>query len=1666
MESRLLGCDRNRGRLARLVIVAGVLLSAVLPQAAGATQTTTAITGPVGEVGLQLSSATGAGYSLTPSRTEPSVVCPPPAPGRAACLSVIDPKPVKTTFGYKARRAGPLYEGGGEQGGWAPKELREAYGISTTGGSEQTVAIVDAYDDPNVESDMNTYRLKYGIGLCTKENKCFKKVNQKGEEKAYPTDKYPHVGGQIEDWGLEISLDVEMVSAICPECKIMLVEANSDEDSNLFAAENEAASLDATEISNSWGGSEFPGETSYDSDLNHSEIPITASAGDDGFGVEYPAASQYVIAVGGTTLKKNAKSTRGWEESVWDGTGGGCSAYEPKPEWQHDSGCGKRTDNDVAAVANNETPVSVYDSYEYKEEGGWETGKLGWVLLGGTSVASPLVAGIEAHAVGTVKVMRGEAFYRRGLYDVTTGSNGRCGHTYLCEAGEGYDGPTGWGTPDGALSVLPSTEAVTGPATNVTATGAQLNGWVFTAKTPTTYYFEYGPTTAYGTDVPVPTGNLESASPWLWVSQATNRLHTLSGGTYHYRLVATNSKGTAYGADHVFATIPWAVQTTPNPSKASSGYFKGVSCTSSTACTGVTFYVEPESNLSQPGAEAWNGSEWKLETVPKPSGAHEAALAGVSCTASNACTAVGYYTASSEGKALSLAERWNGTEWSVQTVPNSANLFGVSCVSAAECIAVGSSGTSERWNGTEWIKLTGGGGQSISCTSSTFCMATGRYGGSLIAERWNGAEWSLETGVAVAGATSSRLNSVSCTSPTACTAVGAYSENYSEVFPLAERWNGTEWTIETTPNPAQHGGEEEGLSGVSCASATECVAVGGQISERWNGTEWALSPIAEPEQPREVWPGEGYALNHGISCVAFNVCTAVGKRIGSTEEWGEGLILESFATLAENRVTTGPFAETKEATSIGETGATLNGVVNPEGSATKYYFEYGTTKAYGSKTTETSAGSGTSDLEESKALTGLTGDTTYYYRIVATSSNGTVYGAPREFITTGKPVVETKPATLMTETGAYLNGVVNPRGFETKYYFEYGTTEAYGSKTAEVNVGSGVANLEETEKVSGLAASTTYDFRIVATNSRGTTYGANQVFSTKGKPTGETTEAKSITGTGATLTGLVNPRNTATEYHFEYGTTEAYGSTTTEMSAGSGGVNVEESSAITGLAIGKKYDFRIVAVNRFGTFYGSNKTFSTVGSAPTDETKAATGVNEKGAVLNGVVNPNGIVTKYYFEYGLKEAKEGKYEHKTTEISAGAGTSSVEVGIAIVGLEKGTTYHFRVVASNEYGTADGTDATFTTTSSPAWGISPTPNPTGEEQSRLEGTSCTSATACRAVGYYKNSSGARLALADVWNGEGWTEQATSKPSGATETELYGVSCSSATACTAVGSYLNSAGVAKPLAERWNGEAWSVQEPPMPTEAKEGGLFAVSCASSTACTAVGAFTNSAGAYRALAESWNGTSWSATEPPNPSGAKQDQLVGVSCTAANACTAVGEYENSAGTAWPAQAERWNGTSWSLQEPPSPTGAHETWPYSVSCASASACTLVGYYYVSGEKEMTLGESWNGTSWTLQSTPNPTGAAANKLLAVTCTSSTACTAVGGNWKGEAPGEELTLAERWNGTEWAIQSTPNPTAAPESRLLGVSCTSSTACTGVGYYYKSKGEANIVTLAEVYG
>jgi subtilase family serine protease len=311
------------------------------------------------------------------------------------------------------------------------------------------VAIDDAYDDKTAEADLSTYRATYGLPACTTAIGCFKKVNQNGVQGSYP--------GNNQAWALEVSLDLDMVSAVCPNCHILLVDATNNSSANLYKAENTAAGLGATEISNSYGGSESSADPSNNTFFNHPGIAVTASSGDSGYGVQFPAASPYVTAVGGTSLKRSTGG-RGWTETAWSGAGSGCSKYEAVQSWQAPfaTGCSHRVVADVSAVADPNTGVNVYDSNCNGLSALLGQCFKGWGVVGGTSVSSPLIASVYALAGNASAVDYGSYPYSHtsSLNDVTSGSNSStgCSPSYLCTAGAGYDGPTGLGTPNGTAA--------------------------------------------------------------------------------------------------------------------------------------------------------------------------------------------------------------------------------------------------------------------------------------------------------------------------------------------------------------------------------------------------------------------------------------------------------------------------------------------------------------------------------------------------------------------------------------------------------------------------------------------------------------------------------------------------------------------------------------------------------------------------------------------------------------------------------------------------------------------------------------------------------------------------------------------------------------------------------------------------------------------------------------------------------------------------------------------------------------------------------------------------------------------------------------------------------------------------------------------------------------
>jgi subtilase family serine protease len=321
--------------------------------------------------------------------------------------------------------------------GYGPSQLQAAYGAKIDGAA--VVAIVGAYGDPGIAADLDVYSRTFHLPALTAcppgavRAGCFRVTDQRGGQRLPAAD---------AGWATETALDVEAVHAMCPRCGIALVEADNASLPSLMAAVDQAVASGAQVVSMSWGGPESAAELSADQHFAPAGVEFMASSGDSGYGVSYPAASSFVTAVGGTTLQLGAHGRA--QETAWTGAGSGCSRYEPKPAWQTDRVCARRSVADLAADADPATGAAVYTSLS--DQGA------GWMVVGGTSLAAPLAAGLAAASkpVGRLAFMRNlyQSLGSTSLYDVSSGRNGRCA-SYLCAAGVGYDGPTGVGVPIG-----------------------------------------------------------------------------------------------------------------------------------------------------------------------------------------------------------------------------------------------------------------------------------------------------------------------------------------------------------------------------------------------------------------------------------------------------------------------------------------------------------------------------------------------------------------------------------------------------------------------------------------------------------------------------------------------------------------------------------------------------------------------------------------------------------------------------------------------------------------------------------------------------------------------------------------------------------------------------------------------------------------------------------------------------------------------------------------------------------------------------------------------------------------------------------------------------------------------------------------------------------------
>jgi hypothetical protein len=470
--------------------------------------------------------------------------------------------------------------------GYGPASLQSAYNLASAAaanGAGERVYIVDANDDPNAASDLSTYRSQFGLPACTSANGCFQKLNQNGATSPLPAGD--------TGWAGEESLDLDMVSAICPKCGITLIEANSASDANLFTAVREATTLGGKFVSMSWGGDEVSSQTTYDGYMASSGVVYTASTGDDAYtGASYPASSVNTVAVGGTSLS-TASNSRGWTEKVWktsstEGTGSGCSAYEAKPSWQSiisSSTCSKRAESDVSAVADPATGVAVYQTY----------GGSGWAVYGGTSASAPIIASTYALAgvpSSSTKTASLPYAHTGNLYDVTSGNNGTCSPSLLCTAATGWDGPTGLGTPNGTTAFGGTGGGGGGNTVTVTNPGNQT-GTVGTAASLQISASDSGGATLTYSASGLPTG--------LSIAASTGRVSGTpsAAGTFSVTVTASDSTG-ASGS----TSFTWTI------SGSGGGGCSGQKLTNPGFESGSTGWTQSSGVINTDGAHSRTGS--------------------------------------------------------------------------------------------------------------------------------------------------------------------------------------------------------------------------------------------------------------------------------------------------------------------------------------------------------------------------------------------------------------------------------------------------------------------------------------------------------------------------------------------------------------------------------------------------------------------------------------------------------------------------------------------------------------------------------------------------------------------------------------------------------------------------------------------------------------------------------------------------------------------------------------------------------------------------------------------------------------------------------------------------------------------------------------------------
>jgi phosphodiesterase/alkaline phosphatase D-like protein len=798
---------------------------------------------------------------------------------------------------------------------------------------------------------------------------------------------------------------------------------------------------------------------------------------------------------------------------------------------------------------------------------------------------------------------------------------------------------------DMTFTTLPSPPiAITDVVSAIGVDSATLNGTVNPLDSSTSVTFQYGTDTSYGNTVTADQSPL-SGSLAVGVSKTITGL--VGNITYHYRVVAVNAGGTTYGADMTFTINASAPTAVTNAATAVGNDIATLNGTvnANGSLTTVTFEY---------GLDTSYGST--INAIQSP-------LSGTIDTAVSAI--IDDVVPNTSYHCRVVAQNAGGTTYSTDmtftTLPNAPTAV------TNMASAVGTTGAT--LNGT--VNANEG------STTVSFQYGTDTNYGSNVTADQSPVSGSTDTAVskAITGL------STGVTYHYRVVAVNAGGSTY-----------GADMTF--TTGSAAPAATTNAASGLGTTTAT----LNGTVNANNDSTTVTFQYGTSTSYGRTVTADQSPVTgssNTAVSKSPSDLIPATTYHYRVVAENSSGTTYGADMTFTTRAA---PTVITNAATAVNGTGAALNGIVNANSDSTTVTFEYGLTSAYGSAVTaDQSPVTGNTNIAVSKVLTDLTANATYHYRVVGQNVNGTTYGADMTFFTAAPsaPTAATNAATLISSSGATLNGMVNANNADTTVTFEYGTTTSYGSTvTADQSPVTGAVAAGVSKAITGLVNNTTYHYRVVAVNAYGTAYGSDMTFSTGNAPAATTNAATGVGASFAALNGTVNANNFTTTVTFEYGTTTSYGSTVTaDQSPVIGTDNTAVSKTITGLLPNTTYHYRVKAQG-FGTSFGQDMTFTT-GSGPSATTNAASSVGSTTATLNGTVNANNLSTTVTFEYGLNTSY-GKLV--TADQSPVTGSTNTAVSKGLTSLVPNTTYHYRVVASNANDTVHGADMTFTTGSS--------------------------------------------------------------------------------------------------------------------------------------------------------------------------------------------------------------------------------------------------------------------------------------------------------------------------------------------------------------------------------